>query len=48
MRAIVNKLVALIEKNKWQKDFQRAIKNAQSRNVPSIKNIKNLNDSCTT
>lgn len=44
MHAIVNKLVALIEKNKWQEDFQRAIKNAQSHNVPSIKNIKNLND----
>lgn len=44
MHAIVNKLVALIKKNKWQEDFQRAIKNAQSHNVPSIKHIQNLND----
>ena len=44
MHAIVNKLVVLIEKNKWQEDFQRAINNAQSHNVHSIKNIQNLND----
>lgn len=42
--AIVEKLVALIEKHGWQKDFQLAIKNVQSHNVPSIKDIQNLDD----
>ncbi len=44
MQAIVKKLVALIEKYGWKDDFQLAIKNAQSHNVPSIKHIQNLED----
>jgi phosphatidylserine decarboxylase len=44
MHAIVEKLKALIKKNKWRDDFQRAIKNAQSHDVASIKSVRNLDD----
>ncbi len=44
MHKIVEKLQWLIEKNSWQEDFQLAIQNAQSQDVPLIKPIQDLND----
>ena len=44
MHAIVEKLVALIEKHGWQSGFQAAIKNAQAYDVHSIKGIQVLDD----
>lgn len=44
MHAIVDKLIALIKKNGWEEDFQTAIDNAGSHNVPSISHIRNLDD----
>ena len=44
MHAIVEELVALIEKHGWQNTFQAAIKNAQSHDVHSIKGIQVLDD----
>ncbi len=44
MHPIVDKLIYLIETNHWQDDFQQAIDNAQSHNVPSIRDIQTLDD----
>ena len=47
MHAIVEQLVALIEKHGWQGSFQAAIKNAQSHEVRSVKGIQVLDDYLT-
>jgi phosphatidylserine decarboxylase len=47
MHAIVEQLVALIEQHGWQRSFQAAIKNAQSHEVRSIKDIQVLDDYLT-
>ena len=47
MHAIVEQLVALIEKNGWQSGFHAAIKKAQSHDVHSIKGIQSLGDYLT-
>ncbi len=47
MHAIVEELVALIEKHGWQSGFQTAIKNAQSHGVHSIRGIQVLDDYLT-
>src|ERR1035438_2879628 len=44
MQTIVEKLKALIRTHRWENAFQRAIKNAQSHDVPSIKSIQTLDD----
>ncbi len=44
MHAIVEELVAMIERHHWKDDFDEAIRMAQSSDVPSIKHIKDLND----
>src|ERR1035438_1208646 len=44
MQTIVEKLKALIRKHRWETAFQRAIKNAHSHDVPSIKSVRTLDD----
>src|SRR5450759_2650583 len=44
MHAIVEELVALIEKHGWEGHFQAAIKNAQSHDVHSVKGVRGLAD----
>lgn len=39
---IVEDLIHLIKKNKWEKDFEKAIKKAHSMNVPLLGKVKNL------
>jgi phosphatidylserine decarboxylase len=39
---VVEELVKLIKKNKWEKDFERAIKTAHSKNVPLLEKVTNL------
>ena len=41
---IVNKLVQLIKKNKWEKDFEIAIKNARKYKVEQLDDIHHLED----
>jgi len=42
--SVVEELRVLIKRYDWKEDFNKAIKKAQSYDVPSIKNIKNLED----
>lgn len=44
MHKVVLELVALIKKNKWEKDFNKAIERARKWNIPEIEDIKNLQD----
>jgi len=44
LQVIVEKLVSLIETHGWKNDFDLAIRNAQARDVPSIRDIKDLAD----
>jgi phosphatidylserine decarboxylase precursor len=44
MHEIVKELVKLIEKHGWKADFEKAIKKAQAQDVPSIKDVQNLDD----
>jgi len=44
MQQVVRELEDLIERNNWLTKFEKAIKKAQSYNVPSIKHIHNLCD----
>jgi phosphatidylserine decarboxylase len=39
---VINELIALINKNKWQDKFTKAIKKAHSLNVPLLKGVTNL------
>ncbi len=39
---VVNELIALIKKNNWEKSFEKAIKKANSYNVPLISEVTNL------
>ncbi|MCB1057095.1 MAG: phosphatidylserine decarboxylase [Acidobacteria bacterium] len=39
---VVAELVALIEKNGWQEDFQKTIDRAQTYHIPQLRDIKNL------
>ena len=39
---VVEELVKIIKKNKWEKDFEKAIKTANSKNVPLLKKVTNL------
>jgi phosphatidylserine decarboxylase precursor len=44
LQAIVQKLVSLIETHGWKHDFELAIRNAQTCNVPGISGIRTLDD----
>lgn len=44
MHKVVLELIALIKKNKWEAKFNQAIANAQKKNIPQLRNIKNLDD----
>src|ERR1035437_2372112 len=39
---IVADLIKLIHKNNWKENFEKAIKKANSKNVPLLGNVKNL------
>lgn len=39
---VVEELIVLIKKNKWEKDFETAIKKASSMNVPLLDEVTNL------
>ncbi|WP_343748235.1 phosphatidylserine decarboxylase [Fluviicola sp.] len=39
---VVEELIVLIKKNKWEKDFETAIKKASSMNVPLLSEVTNL------
>jgi len=41
---IVQYLIQLIQTNNWKQHFERAIKNANSKNVPLLENVKNLEE----
>lgn len=44
LHPVVLKLVGLIEIHRWKDQFNEAIKNAQKKNIPQIKDIQNLDD----
>jgi hypothetical protein len=44
MHAIVEELVDLIDQKDWRDDFDEAVRMAHSYKVPSIANIKDLDD----
>ncbi|MBF0502911.1 MAG: phosphatidylserine decarboxylase [Candidatus Riflebacteria bacterium] len=47
MHKVVRELIELIKANNWENKFSEAIANAQKKNVPQIRQIKNLQDYLT-